>query len=106
VTPGPSTTRVSSSSTEADPARAIDLLEDVAMVVELARRRAEGDRPDAADAQVAARLDDPARRVLAVQRALARGAGEGVEDLLGASSDQTLESEVAAHASPPDARST
>jgi hypothetical protein len=91
---------------EAQPARAIDLLDHVAVVVELGRRRAERDRPDAADAQVAARIDDPARRVLAVELALALGAGEHIEDLLGPGGDQALEAQVAAHASPPTVRST
>ena len=46
---------------EQDPARPLDRLEHVPVVVELVGRRAERDRPDAADAQVAARVDDPAR---------------------------------------------
>jgi hypothetical protein len=61
----------------------IDLLDDVAVVVELARRGSEGDRPDAADAQVAARVDDPSGGVLAVELALAGGLGERIEDALG-----------------------
>ena len=59
-----STRRAGSRSWPQDPARALDRLEHVPVAVELAGRRAEGDRPDAADAQVAARVDDPARRVL------------------------------------------
>src|SRR3954452_598781 len=86
---------------EADPARAIDLFEDVAMVVELGSSGAEGDRPDAADAQLAARLADPSRRVLAVELPLTLGAREGVEDLVGPGADEALEPQVPAHASPP-----
>ena len=61
----------------------LDCLEDVPVVVELARRRAEGDLPGAADAQVAARVDDPARLVGAVELALARRAREQLEHARG-----------------------
>jgi hypothetical protein len=54
-------------------AGALDRLEHVQVPVELARRWAERDLPGAADAQLAARVDDPARRVVAVELALAAG---------------------------------
>ena len=44
-----------------DPARPLDRLEDVAVVVEPVARRAERDRPDAADAQVARATRPPSR---------------------------------------------
>ena len=75
----------------------VDRLEHVAVVVELVARGAERDRPHAADAQVAARIDDPPGRVGPIELALARGAGERVEDALGRGGDQPLEPEVEAH---------
>jgi hypothetical protein len=80
-----------------DPARALDRLEHVAVVVETVRPRAEPDRPDAADAQVAARVDDPAGSVGPVELALARGVGERVEDPLGRGGDLPLEPELEGH---------
>jgi hypothetical protein len=53
----------------------------------------------AADPQVAARVDDPSRRVQAVELALAVGARECVEDPLGQCRDQALEAEVPVHPS-------
>src|SRR3954469_15650709 len=82
---------------EPDPARPLDPLEHNAAVVELVARGAERDRPFAADAQVAARVDDPAGSVGAVELALARGVGERVEDPLARGGDQPLEAEVEAH---------
>src|SRR5262249_59854799 len=51
----------------------------------------------AADAQLAARVDDPARRVVAVELALARRAREQVEHARGRRLDQALVAELAAH---------
>ena len=83
---------------EPDPVRPVDRLEHVTVVVEPVARRAERDRPHAADAQLAARVHDPPGRVLAVELALALGVGEGVEDPLGRGRDHPLEAEVQAHA--------
>src|SRR5436190_7045075 len=87
---------------EQQAAGALDRLEYVPVAVELAGRRAERDLPGAADAQLAARVDDPAPRVVAIELALARRAREQVEYALGRRLDQALVTELAAHS----ARST
>ena len=68
--------------------RALDDLEHVPVHVQLAARGPEVHGPDSADPQVAARLDYPALVVLAVERLLALGVGEGGEDLVWRRVDQ------------------
>jgi len=86
-------------------AGALDRLEQVPVPVELPRRRAEGDLPGAADARLAARVDDPARLVPAVELALARRARKQVEHARGRRLDQALVAELAAHPAPSTKRS-
>src|SRR4029453_7095979 len=78
-------------------AGALDRLEGVPGPVELAGRRAEGDLPGAADAELAARVDPPARGVVGRELALARRAREEVEHALGRRLDQALVAELAVH---------
>src|SRR5919106_541079 len=63
---GPALSRVDNDATGA-----VDNPEDVVVAVELASRGPERDGPDAADAQIALGLDDPARVVGAVEGILA-----------------------------------
>jgi hypothetical protein len=76
----------------------VDDLEDVAVAVELGRGWAERDGPRATDPEVALGADDPAGIVLAVERDLACGLGEGAEDVLGRGVDDAREAHLERHA--------
>src|SRR6266508_427588 len=75
----------------------LDHFEHVPVLVELKGGGTEVHGPDATDAQVALRPNDPAGIVLAVERLLALGIGERVEDLLGRGVDQSRELDVEPH---------
>src|SRR5918992_2474990 len=82
---------------EHDAPGTVDDLEDAPMVVQVVRRGAERDRPEAAHAQVALRLHDPPRVVGPVEGDLAAVRGEGVEDDIGRRVDHALEAQLVGH---------
>jgi len=75
----------------------VDHAEDVVVPVELITRVPERHGPDAAHAQIALGLDDPARVVSAVEGLLAAPVGERVEYRLRCGVDYPRESHVATH---------
>jgi len=77
--------------------RALDHFEYMPVAVKLAGRRSELHGPHPSGGQVALGPDNPAGIVLAVERRLALGIGEGVEDFFGRGVDQSCELDVEPH---------
>jgi hypothetical protein len=86
---------------EQEASRAVDHLEHVAVPVEPLGRWAKHDRPGAADADLALGPHDPSWVVLSVQRDLAAGTREGIEDHLRRRPDDALVGQLVAHRGSP-----
>jgi hypothetical protein len=82
---------------ERDPSRSVEVDEHVPVAVQPLGRRAEADRPDAADADVALGSNDPASVVLAIESELAAGARESVDDHVGRRRDDALVAHRSVH---------
>ena len=82
---------------EQEASRAVDHLEHVAVPVELLGRSAKRDRPGAADADLALGPHDPSWVVLSVERDLAAGTREGIEDHFRRRPDDALVAQLVGH---------